>query len=254
MTDDIRSGAQAKAEATTTYLHDDRRATISRWMQGNPKLGEGVFTYSRLPGKVGGTCPGSSDECEAICYAKRVVMNVPVWDVWRLNSQPGEMVQATIGGDDYYERYELPTLPTGAKLVRIHVSGDFDTVAYVRAWLRLVQAHPDVKFWGYTRSWRVEELSFHLRALRDQPNVQLFASIDESINEMPHPDWRRAWIDGDGRLVGEGANRHVMSSRTGQIERNVAFVCPEERGIKASCAACGYCIDGQRNDVIFLKH
>lgn len=59
---------------------------VSPFGRGNLKIGSGVYTYSRLPGHPSrpalgtapelyleqrGTCPGSSPECEAICYASR---------------------------------------------------------------------------------------------------------------------------------------------------------------------------------------
>lgn len=132
----------------TVHLVEDRGCEISPWGRGNRKLGASIYSYSKLPGRVGGSCPGSTAECELICYAKRVVANRPVWDLWTTNTERGD---------------EVPPLPPDARVVRFHVSGDFDTVAYVWSWYRLALAHPDVRMFGYTRSWRVEAAEEHDR-------------------------------------------------------------------------------------------
>ncbi len=245
------------------FLPDTRGVAISRFGAGNAKIGFGVVTYSRIAGdptrytyepmlvggnrigradNPGGTCPGSTDECERICYAKRI-------------TGPVRAVYHTNASDD------VPELPEHAALLRIHVSGDFNTVAYIRNWVHRLQQRPDVTAWAYTRSWRVPMLLIELEKLRTLPNVQLFASMDKSTVELPPAGWRRAWIDGDeraGHPIGSFAH-HIDSTRlrtqnfatsTGAM----TYVCPEETGRKADCVNCGYCFEGQRNDVTFLEH
>jgi ferredoxin len=251
----MSSRAKGKVEAAkqelTVYLPDTRGVTISRWGCGNLKLGmDGVYTYSRLPGNGGGTCPGATEECERICYAKRITMDSPVWDVWARNTYTGRV------------SIEHP-LPPDAKIVRIHVSGDFDTTIYIGAWIAFVKQHPDVRFFSYTRSWRVSGLLFALEQLRALPNVQLFASMDKSMDELPPPGWRRAWLEDDLRAIsggGPGAEQglefylgegvHNFTAMDGQS----VYVCPEETGRKPNCQTCGYCVSGRRGDLVFLLH
>ena len=68
----------ATEEELTYYLVDDRRAIRSPWGKGNPKIGAGIYTYSRVPG-IRGTCPGATEECERLCYSKRFKNNPPLW-------------------------------------------------------------------------------------------------------------------------------------------------------------------------------
>lgn len=226
----------------TVHLIEDRRTVISPWGSGNPKVGE-MYTYSRLPGRVGGTCPGASVECGNICYAKRVVYNEPVWQLWTRNSLSDEVAP-------------LPEpLRRAGGVVRLHVSGDFDSLHYLISWCKLVNQNQEVKFFGYTRSWRVPELVPWLIQLRGYENMQLFASVDAST-ELPPEGWRRAWIDGDSRLREDEGNPHVRAF-TGpwhDMNRDLAYVCPQETGRKLNCLACNYCIRGRRGDVVFLKH
>ncbi len=253
MKDKVAAGKQE----LTVYLPDTRGVTISHWGRGNLKLGmDGVYTYSRLPGAVGlggnppkGTCPGASSYCDFICYARRVVTCPPVWDMWARNSET-----ETIPDE----------LPPDAKLVRLHVSGDFTTPKYVQQWIALALRRADVYFWGYTRSWRLSDLLPDLNQLCDLPNVQLFASMDQSIMELPPKGWRRAWLADDIRAIsggGPGAEQgldfwlgegiHNFKA----VDGRPIYLCPEETGRKANCQECNYCVKGRNGgDVVFLVH
>jgi hypothetical protein len=273
----------AKKRQLTVYLPDTRGVTISRFGVGNLKIGLGVHTYSRLPGKAGaralgiipfqtakhdhlcdggeampndlnGTCPGATKECQEICYAARPVSeDGPVFDMWARNSATEDVPME---------------LPPDCTILRLHISGDFSTRGYIDGWYALLAGRPDVKVWAYTRSWRVSHLRPALERLRALPNMQLFASVDsttptseiESIagSEVVNP-WRIAWIDGDSRGDRYNHKLSILENKTGVPLRLTQFgrkslVCPEETGGKANCVECKYCFDGKRNDVTFLKH
>ncbi len=240
-----------KTHNLVVHLPDTRGITISHYGKGNAKIGADVFTYSRLAGQYEllGTCPGSTPECEEICYAKRIKGIVS--EIYRQNSRT----------DD------VPTIPDECQLLRIHVSGDFNTPAYISNWVDRLTARPDVTAWAYTRSWRVPHLLANLEQLRDLPNMQLFASMDVSTVEMPPAGWRIAWIDGDPRAgrvraVSAHENDSTLIGEDGFIDFDLqytqtgtkAVICPEETGTARDCIDCGFCMVGQRNDVIFLKH
>jgi hypothetical protein len=252
-----------KAQPLTIFLPDTRGVEISRYGRGNRKIGMGVFTYSRPAGRESGTCPGSTEECEAICYAKRIVG--PVFLGYLRNR----------GAD-------VPEIPQEAKLLRLHVSGDFDSSEYIENWIDQLTRRPDVTCWAYTRSWRVPELLESLERLRALPNMQLFASMDASCEELPPTGWRRAWIDRswdsamahperklEHRLMYGlyGRGRYLQSIHSGPTRQGnsydnttvisdgtPSYVCPEETGRKPDCESCRYCFHGQRNDVTFLEH
>ncbi len=228
------------------YLPDTRGVEVSPYGLGNLKLGPDVFTFSQPAGHPhnGGTCPGASRECEEICYAKRI--KGVVLEVYQQNM----------------DRDSVPEIPQECSLLRIHVSGDFDSAEYVDMWRARLEARPDVTCWAYTRSWRVPEILAALIKLRELPNVQIFASMDSSIEELPPVDWRVAWIDGDpraGALVDIPAHHQaanqlnaVRNART--YNGTPSYLCPEETKHVKNCQECGYCFDGRRNDVTFLKH
>jgi hypothetical protein len=45
----------------------------------------------------------------------------------------------------------LSELPKEIKIVRIHSSGDYFSKRYFRAWVKVAELRPDVKFFGYTK-------------------------------------------------------------------------------------------------------
>lgn len=253
-----------RASELEVMLPDTRGVTVSRFGKGNLKLGPNVLTYSRLPGKPkphGGTCPGATSECISICYAFAINDGSPVWDVYKRNS----------------ETSEVPPIPEGTKLMRWHVSGDFDTPKYIEEWTLRTIENPDTKFWGYTRAWRVNALVDSLEFLRARPNVQLFASMDSSDDLLPPEGWRRSWLSNDPRAypmgedaepghnplieLGEGVRRQWWSDLpTALMPPSTALLCPEEMGDLPSCQACGYCINRRTendmggNDVLFVVH
>lgn len=266
-----------KAEPLTFYLPDTRGVLLSPFGLGNRKIGAGVYTYSRVAGRRGipdeqdvqkiyqaaaGTCPGSTPECEAICYAKRIAAEQNVVNDVHLRNSFSDNV---------------PELPEDCQLLRIHVSGDFNTERYIRSWIRRLTERPDVRAWAYTRSWRVPELLPALQDLHALPNLQLFASMDPSCTDEPPAGWRRAWIHRSGdhsiatgrpmedRIKDVGRehdwsgfeNRYdFMGSPSFAVyaDGTPAYVCPEETGAKPDCVACGYCLRGKRHDVVFLEH
>jgi len=227
------SRTKVSEEELTYHVIDDRRAVLSPWGKGNSKLGRGIYTLSRLPGRQtyhlwkDGTCPGATELCLKVCYSMRFRYNRYLWscmfdntcNLWK----------------------EIPPLPSDAKIVRAHVSGDFDTPEYIDMWGRLCTKNPLVEFFAYTRSWRVPELLPKLSALQCLPNMQLFASMDESTPEEPPDGWRVAWLvepDSLSKFVLSRSGKHTM-------------VCPEETGEKPNCESCGFCFKATKGDVIF---
>lgn len=246
------------------FIPDTRGVMVeARYGKGNTKIGTNVYTYSRLPGLQGraalgfahegaripegdshsGTCPGATDECQRICYARGpVTERGPVFAMWERNSLTDS----------------VPPIPAEATLLRIHVSGDFNSAAYIDAWCRRLQERPDVLTWAYTRSWRVPSLLTALETIRALPNMHLFASMDKSHTDLPPAGWRRAWIDGDSRA---GDPQTVRAHMDDPVTHNLTtfdggatYVCPEETKRVLDCERCGYCFSGQKNDVTFLEH
>jgi len=189
---------------------------------GNSKLGL-VPSFSTLAHT---TCPGASEFCRLTCYAQRYI---------RQYKQTASAYQRNTDARSDASFVEAMITTIGAKPeFRIHVSGDFDSPAYIDKWTQIVTRCPDTKFWAYTRSWRTPELLPALNQLRALPNMQLFASTDPTISEDTPDGWRVAYLETDTRYRG--------------------MECLEQNGKMPDCKSCGYCFIKPKGNVKFLIH
>lgn len=149
-------------------------------VNGNAKLGKGVWTFSTLPTNkeytvtlatvagpqeftVKGTCPCC---CEA-CYATKGFYNMPsvitslAMKTWIARNDVDFMTRAILA----------QIKADGILICRIHASGDFCSAAYTDAWRRIVAECPETVFWTYTKNAAAES------AFDDLANVNVVKSI-----------------------------------------------------------------------------
>lgn len=125
-------------------------------IDGNSKLGKGVWTFSTLPGNmiyhieykgmsfdVKGTCACNCNGCYAQTgfFRMKSTINslaIKTWLVWNDIEFVNNAIKAQIKADDI-------------KLSRIHASGDFASMEYVKAWQEIVKECSDCIFWTYTK-------------------------------------------------------------------------------------------------------
>ncbi len=106
-------------------------------------------------------------------------------------------------------------------VVRLHVLGDFYSVAYVRFWERMLKQHPNLRIFGYTHR---------------QPDTPIGRAI-EKLNK------RGAWIRWSD------AGDVPMAANVG----GAGITCPEQTGKTDSCLTCGLCWTTTRA-INFLVH
>lgn len=202
---------------------------------GNNKLGQGIFTFS-LPAVT--TCPGSSPACRAECYADRGRFR------W-LRAVYNRKLEAT-REEGFAARVVAQIRRQFIGCVRIHVSGDFYSAAYVDAWIAVAKACPETRFYAYTRSWRVPEIRKALQRLARCKNVRLWYSCDRDTgipDDVPKRV-RLAWMQTAHDDVPPRADlvfrvvrlRKVVAKRIG-----LALVCPVENGATKHNTDCGRC-------------
>ena len=178
------------------------------------------------------TCPGKSPWCAKNCYNADPRSDVFPMDQWTVNwkfveERPEEAISLILG----------EIRDAGKRVgVRIHSSGDFYSSNYIKLWIEIVRNSKNAKFWTYTRSWTVPSLVGDLESLRQENNIQMFASWDSSMGKPP-ANWRLS-------IISEGA---TASSK-------VNLDCPEQYQGGPSCADCGYCINRKSGNVIFHTH
>lgn len=197
----------------------------------NSKLGPLIGAVS-IPAVI--TCPGRTAYCESICYATK--------GFFRLKNVKNSLnTNYQIAGDlDKFKSDMIKALKKAkVTAVRIHASGDFFSEDYIGVWIDIIKTYPDIKFWAYTRSWRVTDLIAPLHKLSQLSNLQLFASMDKTTTETP-PSWMRI-----ADLVDKFS------------EAKVNYVkCPNQRNPDITCEKCTYCFKPAKSKahVVFQEH
>ena len=110
----------------------------------------GIPALKSVTGLV--TCP-MAGQCAKGCYAQAGAY------VWSNVSQAYEYRLKLSLQDDFPELVQLelnPKIKTAIRqgkqlVIRIHDSGDFYNVQYLRKWLKVIQANPTVIFYAYTK-------------------------------------------------------------------------------------------------------
>src|SRR4051812_43248678 len=77
---------------------------------------------------------------------------------------------------------------------RIHWDGDFFSVAYAEAWVEVIRASPDVRFWVYTRSFDPATLDV-LPVLAGVHNVSVYLTVDpDNLSAAKEARKRHPWV------------------------------------------------------------
>jgi len=113
---------------------------------------------------AGYTCP-CADECQS--FSDRITGKITDGDNCKFRCYAASMeARYSASRRAHWRNYEamascktskdmadliLSELPDNVKIVRIHASGDFFTRKYFLAWVKVAQARPDIKFFGYTK-------------------------------------------------------------------------------------------------------
>lgn len=175
-------------------------------INGNAKLGKGVWTFSTLAGNieynavvngnavnVKGTCV-----CNCVgCYAQTGFYKMP--------STVNALALRTVIAREYTDFMANAIIAQihaeNIELVRIHAAGDFFGVEYIIAWRKIVKECPDCKFWTYTKNPIAEN------AFDDLDNINIVKSIIPGVGfNFGHCDYI---IDAYNMLKSNGKTVHV---------------------------------------------
>lgn len=129
---------------TTLLLTEARKMPCASWSL--PALEACPFKVTAGEGAICGSCyanKGSYVQYPGVKKAQRARF------AW-----VRECLKTPEGTDAFVRTMTDVIRRAGKPYFRVHDSGDLFSPAYTWAWLRIVQALPDVKFWFPTRSWR----------------------------------------------------------------------------------------------------
>lgn len=149
-------------------------------IDGNTKLGKGVWTFSILPANIvfhieidgrhydiKGSCPCN---CPG-CYAQ--TGNYNFRDVKASNGRKTWLVYNAL---DFVRRAIIAQIKADKiQLVRIHAAGDFCSLDYIHAWRDIVTECPETVFWTYTK------FTAAVNAFSDLENINIVKSVIQGL-------------------------------------------------------------------------
>lgn len=129
---------------------------------------------------------------------------------------------------------------------RVHTSGDLYGPAYARKWLSVMRQCPGVRFYLYTRSYRVPAIAEVLEQMAALENVRIWFSVDEDtgVPERIPEDVKLAYLQLTEDDLPEQAD---LVFRVKRLRKTIPLpmTCPTEtvKGKEAgtTCGSCGKC-------------
>lgn len=207
-------------------------------INGNDKLGRGVYTYSTLATNkqysvdldtvdgvvnliMNGTCPCHCTGCYATKgrYTFQNVIQANARKTWLSRYDIDFMTRAIIA----------QIHADHIKICRIHASGDFDSSAYIDAWRHIVKESSDTIFWTYTKNIQAEN------AFNDLDNINVVRSI----------------IPGIGFNFGHCDYIIKVYNALRSIGKKV-YICRCGIDKKQHCTSCHGCYENEI--VLFIEH
>lgn len=207
-------------------------------INGNDKLGKGVWTYSTLATNkhydvtletvngpeqfdITGTCPCHCTGCYATKgrYTFDTVIQANARKTWLSRFDIDFMTRAIIAQIN----------ADHITICRIHASGDFCSSEYIDAWRHIVAACPETIFWTYTKNFEAEH------AFDDMKNINVVHSI----------------IDGIGFNFGH-CDYIIMAYRALQSIGKKVYICRCGIDKKQHCTNCRGC--SKNEIVLFIEH
>jgi hypothetical protein len=205
---------------------------------GNEKLGSSIFGWT-IPAIQ--TCPGRSETCSRVCFATHgrfVTHKVKELMAWRYEQSKRA---------DFVDRMVNELFRRSVLVLRVHVSGDFATPSYTRKWIEIAARSPKVRFFAYTRSYRVPKIEAHLRVLAALSNFKLWYSADCDTGVPPNvpPGVRVAWLQ-HSETPPAGGDLVFQVQKLRRLALPMAIpVCeqelPEGKARGTTCSNCHIC-------------
>ena len=208
-----------------------------------------------LPSGKSYSCPGETSVCAKVCYAgklERVYKGVrdTLLHNWNLLKDADKETMITLLDEMIVEFKADCDKRSAPKLFRIHWDGDFFNDTYTLAWAAVINKHPDVQFWVYTR------VANSALLLSDIDNLSLYFSTDSenkeiAINLNKDNGVRLAYL-ADTFAIGQ-ADLKEMIGRVGAKcpENKKAIPLIDKEG--SACVKCSLCVYNKADIVFSVK-
>ena len=234
---------QMRSIFTLSKLKRSNDRKVTNAVSPNGKTPTIANTFG-LPAGKNFSCPGATSVCESVCYAgklEKVYKGVKAtllhnWELLRNADMDTMLLLLDEMIVDFVNDCEKRN---AKKLFRIHWDGDFFNDTYAYAWKTVINNHPDIQFWVYTR---VKSAAL---ILKNVPNLSLYYSTDDENKEIAHDLKLNQGI----RLAYLGKTFAVTESTMKELTGKPGAKCPENaKKIPlistngSACVSCGLCV------------
>ena len=234
-----------------TKLLRSKDRKVANLVTPNGKQASIANTFG-LPAGKAYSCPGATSVCESVCYAGKLEKVFPTvkknllhnWSL--LKDADGETMVRLL--NEMITEFKADCVKREAPMLfRIHWDGDFFNDTYAYAWKVVIDKHPDIQFWVYTR---VKSAAL---ILKDVSNLSLYFSAD-SENVKTAVDLK---INSGVRMAYLAKNFAIGQADVKEMIGRPAAKCPEnnkqiplisQQG--SACVSCSLCVYS-KSDIIF---
>lgn len=117
--------------------------------------------------------------------------------------------------------------------IRLHVLGDFYSIAYVEMWARLIDKHPQLHAFGFSARWEYNT-----------------DPIAKALIDLVQKRWSRFAIRFSNAPIDELATVSIEHPFQKPAD---AILCPQQMGQTAACSTCALCWQSTRR-IAFIQH
>jgi hypothetical protein len=234
-----------------TKLLRSKDRKVANLVTPNGKQASIANTFG-LPAGKAYSCPGATTVCESVCYAGKLEKVFPTvkknllhnWSL--LKDADGETMVRLL--NEMITEFKADCVKRKAPMLfRIHWDGDFFNDTYAYAWKVVIDKHPDIQFWVYTR---VKSAAL---ILKDVSNLSLYFSAD-SENVKTAVDLK---INSGVRMAYLAKNFAIGQADVKEMIGRPAAKCPENNkqiplisSAGSACVSCSLCVYS-KSDIIF---
>ena len=234
-----------------TKLLRSKDRKVANLVTPNGKQASIANTFG-LPAGKAYSCPGATTVCETVCYAGKLEKVFPTvkknllhnWAL--LKDADGETMVRLL--NEMISDFKADCVKRNAPMLfRIHWDGDFFNDTYTYAWKIIIDKHPDIQFWVYTR---VKSAAL---ILKDVTNLSLYFSADSenvktAIDLKINSGVRMAYL-AKTFAIGQADVKEMIGRPSAKCpENNKQIPLISTKG--SACVSCSLCVYS-KSDIIF---
>jgi hypothetical protein len=205
-----------------------------------------------LPAGKAYSCPGATSVCESVCYAGKLEklfkgVKTNLLHNWELLKDADHQTMVSLLNEMIIDFKKDCDKKNAQKLFRIHWDGDFFSDTYTIAWKDVINTHPDIQFWVYTR------VKNAVIILKDIDNLSLYYSTDSENKEIGVSLKK----DHGVKLAYLAKNFAVGQADMKELFNRPGAKCPENNksiplisNSGSACVSCGLCVYSKA-DIVF---